>query len=166
MKCVRASFNITLVLTTPFHKQFVPSKGSERFGTVNPYDGSIVAADIHAANAEDLDMAVAASETAFKKGPRSLADWRLHVQEYPSPFSCTAKFPMPQVFSQGYYMAKASHGSKPGAFINRPAFQIHLIALGDASSVMSLRGLCSSPMKSASYPDLDLPTCRSLRTEG
>lgn len=50
-------------------EQLVPSKGTDRLQVVNPYDGSVVTSDIHVATAEDVDLAVAAAEVAFKTGP-------------------------------------------------------------------------------------------------
>jgi len=48
--------------------EFVPAKGTERLTLHNPWDESVVASDVQVANAEDVDIAVAASRAAFK-GP-------------------------------------------------------------------------------------------------
>ncbi|KAL2013144.1 hypothetical protein VTN00DRAFT_669 [Thermoascus crustaceus] len=45
------------------------AESPQTFLFINNEDGSTVTTDVHAANAEDIDRAVAAAETAFKKGP-------------------------------------------------------------------------------------------------
>ncbi|KIX06828.1 uncharacterized protein Z518_04804 [Rhinocladiella mackenziei CBS 650.93] len=49
--------------------QFAPSKGTSRLTLYNPWDESTVATEVHCATAEDVDIAVAASRQALKKGP-------------------------------------------------------------------------------------------------
>jgi aldehyde dehydrogenase (NAD+) len=47
--------------------EFVESRGSDRITLTNPWDESVVATDVHVADAADVDAAVSASQRAFKK---------------------------------------------------------------------------------------------------
>jgi aldehyde dehydrogenase (NAD+) len=65
MGSISSDFNKNLFI----NNEFVSSKGSERLTLTNPWDESTVTTDVHVATAEDVDIAVAASREAFKKGP-------------------------------------------------------------------------------------------------
>ncbi|KAK0105195.1 hypothetical protein ONS96_004596 [Cadophora gregata f. sp. sojae] len=52
-------------------KSYVSAKDSETLSLTNPFDGSKIDAAVQVAGGEDVDLAVAAAEVAFKSGPWS-----------------------------------------------------------------------------------------------
>lgn len=106
--------------------EFVPAKGTERLTLYNPWDESVVASDVQVANAEDVDIAVAASRAAFKGpwkkftgGQRAIAmnkfadlveqniDRLARIESLPTgrPFSMIKHFDLPHLVSVYRYYA-------------------------------------------------------------
>lgn len=49
--------------------QYIHAQSKETFSVENPYDGSVVTANVEAAGKEDINLAVASAEAALTTGP-------------------------------------------------------------------------------------------------